>query len=255
MNGTAVMSSNDDSRMSAELWLGLKILAAVLGGVGALLLFLPSVQQVRSRGPDSGRLKLKAMVLAAHHYEARFRTFPPGETRGPEVTSLQSWQTLLLPYIERNDIAERIRLDAPWNDPINRDACTAVIPEYQHPDFESADIQGYPVTHYAGNAQVLLPGRGLPFGEIRDGSSNVIFCGEVGAGAVPWAQPGNVRDPALGLGVTPEQFGMIRKSGVLGVRFAMLDGSVRFFGAKTDPAVLKALASPDGGDGDLDWRQ
>lgn len=249
------MPSHDDSRKSSNLWLGFKILTVFVVLVGWLLISVPSVERVQSRGPSVQRRKLQAFGLAAHYYEARYKAFPPGETRGRVNTPLHSWQTLLLPYIGQSRIAETVRLEAPWNDPINRTPCTTAIAEYQHPDFDPADVMGFPVTNYAGNAQVLIPERGLPLGKIRDGTSNVIFCGEVGAGAIPWAQPGNVRDPALGLGLTPAQFGKTLRSGGLGGLFTMVDGSVRHFDAKTDPAVLKALASPNGGDGDLDWHQ
>ena len=69
---------------------------------------------------------------------------------------------------------------------------------------------------------------------------------EVNAGFRPWGHPVNWRDPADGLNGGPRNFGGPPGSG--GARFLMAGGSVRFVSAHTDPAVLRALATPSAGD-------
>ena len=70
--------------------------------------------------------------------------------------------------------------------------------------------------------------------------------GEVNANFSPWGRPMNVRDPARGINRGPYGFGGAPGSG--GAHFAMADGSVRFVSEKISPAVLKALATPNGGE-------
>lgn len=225
------------------------IVGLVLAGLVVVACLLPAIQRPRELGgPRRSRHNLKMIGLAIHNYETRYRSLPPGWTEGPEERPLQSWQTLLLPYVDQGPVYDRIRLELPWDDAANREPCTTWVQAFAHPEVERTDIRGYPVSHYVGNSQVLPAGGGLPFGKIPDGLSNTLFCGEVGAGALPWARPGNVRDPAIGLGVSPEQFGMKQPSGAEGACFVWLDGAVRYLDRKIDPAVLKALASPAGGE-------
>lgn len=73
-----------------------------------------------------------------------------------------------------------------------------------------------------------------------------ILVGEVNAGFRPSGHPINWRDPSDGLGGGPRAFGGPPAS--TGVHFLMADGSVRSLSPRTDPAVLRALATPAGGE-------
>jgi prepilin-type processing-associated H-X9-DG protein len=61
----------------------------------------------------------------------------------------------------------------------------------------------------------------------------------------PWGKPGNWRDPALGINRRADGFG---GPFVGGANFLFADGSVRFIKNTVEPAVLKALGTPDGAD-------
>jgi hypothetical protein len=81
--------------------------------------------------------------------------------------------------------------------------------------------------------------------EITDGTSNTIAIGEVNHAFRPWGDPANWRDPAIGLN---RRGGFGGPPGNGGARFVLADGSVRFLSNDTDPAVMKSLATPAGGD-------
>ncbi|MBA3313630.1 MAG: DUF1559 domain-containing protein [Planctomycetota bacterium] len=71
------------------------------------------------------------------------------------------------------------------------------------------------------------------------------------ANAKAWADPTNVRDPALGINASPEGFGSPFKGGA---NVLMGDGSVRFVSEEIDRKVLAALATPSAGDdAGSDW--
>jgi hypothetical protein len=92
---------------------------------------------------------------------------------------------------------------------------------------------------------MIQPGRKRPFSEITDGTSNAILAGEVNANFEPWGKPGNCRDPRLGLNKSPHGFG---SPFIGGGHFLMADGAVKFISENIDPQVLKAIATPDGGE-------
>ncbi len=78
--------------------------------------------------------------------------------------------------------------------------------------------------------------------DVTDGLSSTILIGEVAANFKPWGDPVNWRDPALGLGASPDRFGGV--PGERGAQFVFMDGSVHFLSEDIDPQVLRARARP-----------
>src|SRR5260221_14749236 len=85
-----------------------------------------------------------------------------------------------------------------------------------------------------------------PFQEFTDGTENTLLIGEVNANFRPWGDPANVRGPARGINRSPFASGGPPQSH--GALFGMADGSVRFINERVSPEVLRALATPDGGE-------
>ena len=155
---------------------------------------------------------------------------------------MMSWQASILPDMYQAPLYHLIKTDFAWNSPQNQPVFSTSIVQYLNPGIPD---QAGAVSHYAGNSQVFLMNKGLSFRDITDGLTNTIFVGEVATGFKPWADPTNVRDPALGLGKSPEQFGGPYPRGV---NFLLCDGSVHFISENIDPKILKALATPAGGE-------
>ncbi len=84
-------------------------------------------------------------------------------------------------------------------------------------------------------------GRGLSLDQITAGTSSTILVGSVAERFRPWGHPANVRDPALGIN-------RVGPPGWSGAMFLMCDGSVQFLPESTDLSVMKALATPRGGE-------
>ncbi|HEX6986670.1 MAG TPA: hypothetical protein VF170_14915, partial [Planctomycetaceae bacterium] len=99
--------------------------------------------------------------------------------------------------------------------------------------------------HYSANAHLFGANVGAAFPEIADGLSNTILAGEAAGSFKAWGDPTNVRDPALGINATPDGFGGPWKGGA---NLLLADGTVRLVSEEIDPAVLKALATPAGGE-------
>lgn len=81
--------------------------------------------------------------------------------------------------------------------------------------------------------------------DITDRPSNTILFGEAASHFKAWGQPLNWRDPALGINKTPHGFG---NPMMPGASFAFADGSVRFLKENIKRDVLRALATPAGGE-------
>ena len=140
-------------------------------------------------------------------------------------------------------------MDLPWNHPENAVYFKCVIPELINPSLRGApltDADGYGLNHYSVNCHVLGANRGLKLAQITDGTATTLLAGEINANFKPWAHPINFRDPAKGINRSPDGFGGPRLAA--GANFVMADGSVHFISERIDPAVLRALATPAGGE-------
>jgi hypothetical protein len=190
---------------------------------------------------------LKQMVFAVHAHEYERKHLPLGGTFDAEGHALHGWESSLLPHLEQDALYRRIRLDLPWRHPDNRTAFATEVAFFRSPYLETARAaDGWALTHYAGNIY-LLGGRLLNLRDIADGTSNTLFIGETAAEFTPWGKPFNSRDPGLGINLAANGFGC-PESTVKGVNFAVGDGSVRFISEDISPRVLKALATPAGGE-------
>jgi prepilin-type processing-associated H-X9-DG protein len=200
--------------------------------------------EAMNRLSSASHLRLIALALIQYH-DAR-ASFPPGSTFDRYGQGLHSWQTLILPYVEQEALYKRIRLTVPWDHPQNAAAIQRELWIYLQPAVaERRNPAGLPLSHYAANARLL--GGDIPrtVKSITDGTSETFLAGEAAGHYKAWAQPGNWRDPALGINRTPHGFGSPDRKGA---NMVMADGSVRFVSSNVSPAVLKALSTPDGGE-------
>jgi hypothetical protein len=155
-----------------------------------------------------------------------------------------SWQTLILGYLPVR--SDNIDFDRPWDDPHNAPSFRAFVPAYLNPEIPILRTRnGYAVSHYAGNNRAFDPSRAGYLVAAPDGMANTILAGEAATDLRAWGDPSNLRDPALGVNSVSQGFGNPVHDGV---QFLMMDGSVRFVRAEVDPKILRALATPTGGE-------
>ena len=238
------------SSSSTPVWIivlavcGLSI--CVCGGIGVALL-LPAVQQARSAARAvQTQNNLKMVGLAVHSYHDLSETLPPGGTFDAQGRGQHSWQALILPFMDQPFVYSQIRQDRPWDDPANAAAMQNIVIQYIDPDVEQMkNASGLGLSHFAANSQVFNQNSAVRFPDVKDGLSTTVLAGEAAGNYRAWGDPKNFRDPAAGINTGPESFGHPKRKIIT---FLMLDGSVRKVSVTTDPQVLKAIASPSGGE-------
>lgn len=211
-----------------------------------IALLLPAVQQAREAARRTqDKNNLKQIGLAAHNFHDVHSHFPPMQQPG-EVG--QSWMTDLLPYVDQAAVYNQINRKASWDDASNRAMMSLVLPVYQNPSLNQATdpATGYGLSHYAGNVHLFVAEKPLGIRDMSDGTSNTMMAGSVANGLSPWGDPGNLRDPANGVGTGPTQF-LRNNVRPYGAHILMTDGSVRYVSDTVAPAVMQGLAKPNDG--------
>jgi hypothetical protein len=204
--------------------------------------------RLNDRHPESLN-NLKLLVLSSHNYASEHKgVLPPHALVGPDETEHFGWAVPLLPYVEAQLVYDGLHLDKPWNDPGNREPAGVSLSVFVNPRLDAPrEENGYALQHYAANLQVFRPDKTWTLDEMKaqDGLTNTILFGEIANHFQPWVAPGSLRDPAEGFGDGPDQFGMSENRDV---HFAFADGSARTISRDIDPKILKAWATPDGGE-------
>ena len=154
--------------------------------------------------------------------------------------------TLLLPFRRSRDSSTGSTLNFPGTirstRPCSRNTSSAfsiLAILISHNPTRTASLSA----NYSANVRVMGGTRRLAEADIKDGTSTTIMAGEIADRFPAWGQPGNWRDPALGVNHRPDGFGGPSPGGA---NFLFADGSVRFIKNSTKLQVLKALSTPAG---------
>ncbi|HZL89120.1 MAG TPA: DUF1559 domain-containing protein [Pirellulaceae bacterium] len=191
---------------------------------------------------------LQQFGVGAHSYHDMAQSLPAGMLVDEHGLPSHGWMTLLLPHLDQPRLAEKVKLDKPWNDPVNREAFEAHLPftTIDSPRTPKKDADGYALSHYAGSVDLLGSSRAWKLQEVTDGMSQTVLIGEAAGNYKAWGYPRNVRDLRLGINQSTAGFGGPWDNN--GGQFTFADGSVHFIHPNIDPKVLKALATPNAND-------
>lgn len=224
-------------------------IALLLCCVAVVLVLSFFITPVRSAREAARRTQckghLKQIALALHNYHDVYETFPPAYTTNADGERLHSWRTLILPFLEQQALYESIDLSKPWDHPDNVQAHNRTPTTYRCP---STDLEPNQTTYVGivGDEFAFHPTAGRGLDEFPDGTSNTIFVTEVSTDkAVPWMCP----DDAIGVKFLTQQLSADSETAhVGGVQGSLVDGSIRYFSAKTARSAWHALITIDGGE-------
>jgi hypothetical protein len=216
----------------------------VLIGIVAVLVALlyPSTRSAPSGGRRTQcRNNLKMIALALHNYHDVYAAFPPAYTVDENGQRLHSWRTLILPWMEQDELYKKIDLSKPWDHSANAEAFKTIPQTFHCP---SSDLpQGF-TTYLAvvGENACFHPTKPRAISEITDGTSNTIMVIEVPVKqAVHWMSPYDA-DEQMVLNINPTK----KLAHIGGVQAALADGSARFLSVDMAPETRRALISING---------
>lgn len=181
-------------------------LLVVIAIIGILIgLLLPAVQAAREAARRiTCANNLKQIGLAVHSYESTFKKFPPAFLLKDGVETRGSWSIhgRILPFIEQENLGDRILLDVTWHQQVDSGVPAARINAYMCPN-ESNDFPRYrngkpyvhpinygfnfgswmvydPTTRRSGDG-AFQTDRATRFAHLLDGSSHTLCASEVKA--------------------------------------------------------------------------
>lgn len=243
---------------------GISLLGMLLGTAGVFLgplLFAGIGRGLReATGPQATRLHLHQIGEGLEQFYTKHDGYPIGGTFGRNSAGVihgqHGWMTFLLPFVGESALYQEVDQSVPYDDPANRKAMGQNVSVYFAAGGDRARIgDGFAVAHYAGLGGEINDAKGLAHvgiferdvavkrEEITDGLSETLIVGEVAGGYPPWGDPENWRKIGRGLNKDINGFGSFSGQGAT---FLLADGSVKYFGNRTDPKLLEKMSTRDG---------
>lgn len=221
-----------------------KIAACVVVGLLLIALLLPATRTAREPARRNACMgNLKQIALALLEFEDANGTLPPAYTVDAEGNRLHSWRTLLLPYLEQDELFAKIDLTKPWDDPVNSKARETLVDTYMCPS----------ATHeYGWTTYLAVVGPEYAFtgsvprqrSEFTDGSDRTIMVVDVGSDhAVQWMSPHDGIPQDWLVNDLP-----LRSHHANVTLAAFLDGHVDAIPSVADPEIRRAMVTIAGGE-------
>ncbi len=243
-------------RLSPETPANLIVL--VIAAFTGVCLFVPVAAPTLSTRAAVQRIvcrnNLKQLGLAMHNSHDTFDRFPA--TAGGEPP--MSWRVALLPYVDQAPLFNTYDLTKRRDESPNAAFLLQDFRSYRCPAVERpADDQGRFFTSYVapvGPHTILHGGEGRQLRDVTDGVSNTLLLVEACGLEILWTEPRDFDVTQGPVGINFKGHGRTDSPGVMsgyhagGVHALFGDGAVRFLSQKTDPAILEALLTADGGD-------
>jgi len=203
----------------------------------------------KTTGQIACGVNLKAIGLAMHNYGKQYGCFPPAYVADKDGRPAHSWRVLLLPFIEP-ELYKNYRFDEPWDSPANRKVAEAAKMWFQCPTASHAKSDL--TTDYmmvVGPHTISDGPHSRKAKEITDGLSDTIAVVEVSDSEVPWNAPKDLQFDTMNFRINSTKR-MCISSGHTpgGANVAFCDGSVQFLDDKTNPELVKAMLTIDGGE-------
>jgi hypothetical protein len=210
----------------------------------AIALLLPAVQQAREAARRTQSTNnLKQIGLAMHNFADVYKWFPAAAGYDKQNKPMLSWRVYILPFVDEQELYKSFHLEEPWDSEHNKALIARMPVVYHNPNLPQAAEGKTNYLAVVGDKAAVRPKEGTAIADFTDGTSNTILAVEANADrAVIWTKPDDWspdnKDPLAGLvGFRPGFFLAL---------FA--DGRVQAVSVKTEPNVLKALFTRNGGE-------
>ena len=214
------------------------IVTGLAGFAVAILLLKTPQQQSRHRVGPHCKNNLKQIALALHTYHDAFGTFPPAYIADENGRPMHSWRVLILPYLDETPLYKSYDFTKPWDAPENARVLNQMPEVFRCPSDEDAPANATSYAGVFGPGCVFNPVGPVRIRDIKNGTTNTLFVGEVFDAQIPWTKPQDIdvnRHPDVN---RPGGFGSHHEGGC---QFATCDGAVRFLPQTTGVDDLRTM--------------
>jgi len=192
---------------------------------------------------------LKQIGLAMHNYHEKFGCFPPAYVADAQGRPLHSWRVLVLPFLEGESLYRQISIDEPWDSVHNQDVFKKLPPPIVYHCPTAANPKDE--TCYAmiiGQHTISDGPHSVRLKDIKDGSTNTIMIAEIKDSGIPWYEPRDLNFKEMSFHINDPDNKGIGSYHLGHANTVFADGSARNVEEGTDPKLLKALITIDGGE-------
>ena len=246
---------NDKSDISPLTFL---VQNMVILTVGVTLISAPHLQQ--SRTYTTGRLSCQSAMrfigMAFHNFEEEKNSLPSQSFGNPP----HSWRVTILPYLDEQPLHSEYDQTKPWDAAANLPISKRGVDFFQCPqDPYSQNQAGQYFTPFAlvtGPQTIWASEQPLRLNDIGDGTSQTGMLVEACGQRIIWTEPRDlpidevelsINTPGNKPGQSPSVLSTYHERGA---NLLMADGSVKRVPLGTDPKVIRALLTANGGERD-----
>jgi len=209
------------------------------------------------------RHNLKQIALALANYHDVNGCYPPAYIPDAEGRPMHSWRVLLLPYLEFYGEYKEYRFDEPWNSPDNLEISRSVASRanpYRSPDQRKPWME----TNYmmiVGPGTICEGAHSMRVEDVCDDPATTLVIAEVFGTGVHWTEPKDLDVATMSFWVNDPRPDAIRSGhrrrdhiNAMGAHVLLADffysGTfvVRLLSEDTDPDVVRAMTTIDGGE-------
>jgi prepilin-type processing-associated H-X9-DG protein len=211
---------------------------------------------------------LMQIMLALQGFHVHNNRFPSGTWPNPnlEPQDRLSWLADLLPYLDDQELYDKIDHTQPWNRGVNRTVASTDLTVVHCTLARQSSNNRVISTRFIGIAGLGLDApllaknhpragvfgydRQTTLADIKDGAAYTMMIAETKHGIGSWMQGGSATVRGLDPANKP-YFGRGRlfgHSSLSGTNVAMADGSVRWFSSSVDPKIFEAFSTIAGGE-------
>lgn len=210
-----------------------------VGGILFLLIvvLLPARRTVRGASERTQCLNnIRNITVALFNYHQEHNGFPPAYTINERRQKLHSWRTLILPYLDEQQLYDSIDLSKPWDDPVNLEAGENRPTVFSCPSAKLADSHTTYMA-FVGDDRFLLENHSRMLDSVPDGSQCLAVIDVSTALSTHWMNPTDTANE-FASEFTRQS---LNHNGVAIVAFA--DGSASTVSQSISPETLSQLMS------------
>jgi Protein of unknown function (DUF1559) len=140
-------------------------------------------------------MNLRRIVLAILDYVAKNEgKLPPPFTTDRLGNRLHSWRSLILPFLDLEDVYDAIDFSQPWDAPRNRSAAERIPDVYRPPGTQSGRTR---YSAIVGPQSLWPPTGGRRLTDVKSGTSYTIAVVEAPCSEVEWMKPHDFDEETL----------------------------------------------------------